>query len=1303
MSLRSGARRWRAGIVAALTGLLAVSMMSPVSATPYGESLESVINYLPAERGAFVGSPTLVVMHDGSYIAANDRFGSGSDAYGAQGSRFTEVFRSDDKGATWNRISVVEPLFWSTVFEQDGVLYLMGVGAKEEYDNAVIYRSTDRGETWEGPSVLLSGTYHTGATPVVINKGRVYKTYEQYMGGSWGQFEALVISADIHSNLMDPASWTRSNNNSTRYTLEGNPVVTPDGKILDILRWHYYDQDAMVTELTDDNTLVQVGAQSFPRGVSVNKFFIIYDKVSGKYLMAGNPQTKDIFSGLNFHRNILALYESDDALNWKFVRVLVDDDEGFSWEQNTRKSAFSYPTIQIDGDDLLLVSRTAYGAASSNHDTNRMTFHRFPQFRLGLGTGDLVAHYTFDDASQPGRDFSPTSGTDGTLVAGTVTSEGKFGSAFSPATGGISLGNSLHPTLWDATGLSAAAWVKASSLDAPNQVIVQTAVNAMDTGMELALSSAGLRAEVRSSKDSVKVVRTVPYPADGEWHHVAMSANLADGTFDLYIDGVAQQPADRSVNFGSTTYMVSNPQVNDRIGSATFGAPFRGQIDDLRIYRTALGDSAVQKLANPSTVSLSGVHINGEPLATFSATLDVVDATIDAASASVALQTPDGVTASPASFTVNLDSGATTARKVTLTDGTTTRVVTIRVNRPQAVSSDTELSRIALSDGSQIPLLAGIRDYSVDVVIRQGSTPPSLSVVAVLAQHPKATAQVVSQPDLSAAEPQAVIRVTAEDGTQSDYIVNINVQRTKLVGHWNFQEPGPVYADHSLFTHNASAVGNVTSIQGPVGNAVELPGAAGSYVNLGTVLSNSLNGTDAITITGWVRRDTVGTAENNWIMGSRISGTGAGVEMLFNGANLRVAGRSVSSDGYQRLEYPYPNDGKWHFVAGVLDFSGKKIRAYIDGQEVQPVQAGTVTFKSATYQATSGTQPDRIGASPANIGYFDGGLDEIKVWSAALTPQEIADQYSVADVTSLNAVIAQAQAVDRSLYTADSLAALDQALAAAQAVAGASSPTQADVDDAMTALQEAITGLVPIPPVVDPTPIPDGDGNVFFQDTVTDSVARTAMQVASADQVLVGDWDGDGIDTLALRNGTQYMFLATNRTGAAHVTVDLGTGIPIVGDFNGDGKDDIALRAADSNLFSITYNVEGAIPAGVVDETVHFGKAADTPVAGDWDGDGKATLGVQRENKFLLSNTLAAGAADVSFYYGQPGDKPIIGDFDGNGSDSIAVARDIHVFVKNSLTKGDADFTLRFGRTSDVRVAGDWFGSGTDTLAAVRG
>ena len=124
------------------------------------------ICYHPASKGMYVGSPSICIMSNGDYIATHDLFANSQTEYN------TEVYKSEDRGLTWERQSVVKGQFWSSVFCISDTLYL--IGTDREYGNLVVRRSTD-GKSWTTPSdshhgLLAEGEYHSAPSPVVVHQ-----------------------------------------------------------------------------------------------------------------------------------------------------------------------------------------------------------------------------------------------------------------------------------------------------------------------------------------------------------------------------------------------------------------------------------------------------------------------------------------------------------------------------------------------------------------------------------------------------------------------------------------------------------------------------------------------------------------------------------------------------------------------------------------------------------------------------------------------------------------------------------------------------------------------------------------------------------------------------------------------------------------------------------------------------------------------------------------------------------------------------------------------------------------------------
>src|SRR5690606_17713964 len=73
----------------------------------------------------------------------------------------------------------------------------------------------------------------------------------------------------------------------------------------------------------------------------------------------------------------------------------------------------------------------------------------------------------------------------------------------------------------------------------------------------------------------------------------------------------------------------------------------------------------------------------------------------------------------------------------------------------------------------------------------------------------------------------------------------------------------------------------------------------------------------------------------------------------------------------------------------------------------------------------------------------------------------------------------------------------------------------------------------------------------------------------------------------------------------------------------------------------------------------------------------------RRTAEFHLSNSWR-GSTDVHFMYGRWADEVLIGDWDGDGKDTIAVRRDNVFHVSNAQQGGDADAVITYGRPGDT-------------------
>ena len=378
----------------ALALLLAALCASVPAAEPDHSRVPGVVvDHLAARTKRYVGSPSLAVLPDGTYVASHDIFGPGS-RYNR-----TRVFASADRGRTWTKRAEIEGQWWSTLFVHRGDLYLMGVSKR--YGDTVIRRSRDGGRTWTEPTdastgrLLTGGKYHCAPQPVLVHEGRIWRAMEDADGpGGWGKhFRAFMMSAPVDADLLKADSWTATNRIGRDPTwlggdfggwLEGNAVATPDGEVVNILRVECPKggKAAVVRIGPDGKTATfdpETGFIDFPGGAK--KFTIRWDPQSKRYWTLANwipPRHADHNGRAGSVRNTLALVASDDLRHWTVRTVLL-------YHPEVGHHGFQYPDWLFDGADLIAVIRTAHddglGGAHNAHDANYLTFHRFEDFR----------------------------------------------------------------------------------------------------------------------------------------------------------------------------------------------------------------------------------------------------------------------------------------------------------------------------------------------------------------------------------------------------------------------------------------------------------------------------------------------------------------------------------------------------------------------------------------------------------------------------------------------------------------------------------------------------------------------------------------------------------------------------------------------------------------------------------------------------------------------------------------------------------------------------------------------------------
>jgi hypothetical protein len=241
---------------------------------------------------------------------------------------------------------------------------------------------------------------------------------------------------------------------------------------------------------------------------------------------------------------------------------------------------------------------------------------------------------------------------------------------------------------------------------------------------------------------------------------------------------------------------------------------------------------------------------------------------------------------------------------------------------------------------------------------------------------------------------------------------------------------------------------------------------------------------------------------------------------------------------------------------------------------------------------------------------------------------------------------------------------------------------------------------------------PDGADLVWIATDDAESPHRLRSFVwgrpTKDDVPVVGDWNGDGIETagVARPDGNDWLWLLTDAVDDPRLDHALRWGRPtkddrpVVGDWNGDGRSAPAVVRPDGADLQWLLNNRTGDPA--LADRVVWGRPTkdDRPVPGDWDGDGDDTPGVARPEgdrlRWLLTDSTAAPRVHHDVTWGAPGQPAVPGDWNGDGIDSPGVVRpdgaDLVWEWTDDLGPAGQDHSFRWGRPTkdDVPVVGRW-------------
>lgn len=208
------------------------------------------------------------------------------------------------------------------------------------------------------------------------------------------------------------------------------------------------------------------------------------------------------------------------------------------------------------------------------------------------------------------------------------------------------------------------------------------------------------------------------------------------------------------------------------------------------------------------------------------------------------------------------------------------------------------------------------------------------------------------------------------------------------VAHWKLDEVGGINAVDSIGGHHGSLTSGPIWIPALIDGGLDFDGA-NDYVDVG---SFDVNGT-GLTLTGWFNAEAIGTSDGRII--SKANGASAAdawwqLSTTDSGSDRYLRMRIKAGGATTTLADSTVNlvTEQWYFAVASYDSDSGILRLYVDGTEV-----ANVAHALGGPLDTNPAVPVAIGANGTPERFFNGILDDVRVYDQALSAATISDLY----------------------------------------------------------------------------------------------------------------------------------------------------------------------------------------------------------------------------------------------------------------------------------------------------------------------